>query len=249
MESRHIRSSRAFGLLLFVCLAANMSVAEAGDEHRFSALGAEWRAYDITWTEIENHWLIGATVDVARAGNRNLTGAQILAGLCKEIVRERPGVPVEGAHAGSLFRVDLNVVAPNGRTVWPYPVPVPVRSGECQISDGRQDFFITYPGGLDGWRFLGGTIQQAGNAQRRQLTFEPDEGSEVTLGDFDFELACTATLNDPTVQTVQSSYERQNAGSTFEPGVVVIVAKQGGGSGVFVGEVYQTSSGKCVRQQ
>lgn len=249
---RNIYSFRLFAFFLFISATYNASIAKADEEYIFPAFGTVWRAYNINWVEIEKRWLIGATIDVVRPSNRGLTAPQMLAAFCKQLVQMRPNFPGKASREQKIFRVDLNVIATNKRPVWPTPVPVRVRADECQVKEGSQQFFIKYPGSLDGWRFHSAIIQKAGEIYRRQYTFEPDEGANVKIREFDFDLACRATLNDPTIKKIQASVERQHADKAIEPATVVIVAKQatkrGFKQGMFFGYVYKTVGGRCVKK-
>jgi len=158
----------------------------------------------------------------------------------------RPAGLEDSSDEFDVFRVDMNVVLPNGQSIWPLSLPIFVQDDECLLEGSEQVHVIRYPGRLDGWRYLGGTALKSGSSYRRQFVFEPMKGSSVEIADFNFSAACTAILADPTVQQAQDAWEQQNATLKIEPDLLVIVAKQATQRGAFVGKEYKTVDGECV---
>lgn len=240
---------RLVAFLLFVSSTFGASMAKADEEHVFAALDAYWRAYGISWVEFEEQWLIGATVVSAAPTRVRLSGLQMFAAFCKELVRMKPNGPGKQKQGLEVFRVDLTIIGADSLPIWSAPIPVRVRDNECQVKEGAQNFYMSYPGGLEGWRFHSVTIQKVGEIYRRQYTFEPDEGASVKIREFDFDLGCGAALKDPAILTLQASLVRQYAIKQIavQPDTVVIAAKQGTKLGMFFGHVYKTVDGRCVR--
>lgn len=245
------RSARSLLLIVAViigCSCQGALASQSSETYTFEALGATWRVDSLKWTEIENHWLVAATVRLEKPGRGQLTGPQILSAFCRHIVEKKPGLPINSAAQKKIFRTDLRVLGPNDRPFWPIPVPVLSGNGDCPIKPGGDSVFISYPGALSGWQFVGGTLQKAGSKYRRMLIFQPDQGLDKKLSSFKAELACQATLQDPTVQEAQEAYEQRVTNVDIEQGIVIIIAKSGGKTGTFQGDIFETSSGQCIKQ-
>lgn len=232
----------------FITMAAvaHTPTANANTEHYFVALDGTWRASNIVWSEIESEWLVAATIEIAQPADIGLTAAQMFSAFCGEIVRARPAAPNTTIDGNKIFRVDINIFAPNGRPITSVPAPISVAQGKCQVESGEQTFLPTYPGKLQGWHLSNGNVQKNGETYRRIILFEPSQGADLKVADFDMALACTATLNDPTVQTLQNTLEQRLQNTTVEPNIVVIYAKESGTQGVFAQAVFDTSDGTCV---
>ncbi|MDA0786021.1 MAG: hypothetical protein O3B37_06990 [Proteobacteria bacterium] len=232
----------------FIATAAvlHTPTANADTEHFFVALDGTWRASDIVWSEIDSQWLVAATIEIAQPADIGLTALQMFSAFCSEIVRARPAAPNAAIDAEKIFRVDINILTPNGRSITSAPAPISVAKGKCQVGSGEQTFLPTYPGKLQGWNLANGNVRQNGETYRRIILFEPSQGSRLKVADFDMALACTATLNDPTVQTLQNTLEQRLQNITLEPNIVVIYAKESGAQGVFAQAAFDTSDGTCV---
>ena len=89
---------------------------------------------------------------------------------------------------------------------------------------------------------------------RLQLLFERNTKVKPEPADFDFALACEAAHADPTVRAYieQVAQQAQKQGIEFSPDAVAIMLKHpvkpGMNVGVMAGNVFDTSSGKCVEQ-
>jgi len=232
----------------FIFAAATLytPVAQADTEHYFVALDGTWRASDFVWSEIESEWLVATTIEVASPLDRGLTAPEMFDAFCKEIVRARPGAPNPTIGDQDIFRVDIDILTPNGQPISAAPAPISVAQGQCQIAEGEQSLLPTYPGRLQGWHLANGNVRQNGDTYRRSILFESSHGSNVKVADFDMAVACTATLNDPTVQALQSSFEQGLQNVEMEPNIVMIFAKERATQGVFAQATFDTSDGTCV---
>lgn len=232
----------------FIIVAAVLQTptANAATEHYFVTLDGTWRAKDIVWSEIEGEWLVATTIEIAQPAEIGLTAAQMFSAFCEEIVRARPAAPNATIGASRIFRVDINILAPNGRPITAAPAPISVLQGKCQVAEGNLNLLPTYPGKLEGWYLANGDVRQNGETYRRSLLFESSQGSNLKAADFDTALACRATLNDPTVQTLQNNLEGRLQNIKLEPNIVVIYAKENGAQGQFAQAAFDTSDGTCV---
>ena len=235
-----------YAAFIFVVAALHTPTAHADAEHYFVTLDGTRRASNIVWSEIESEWLVATTIEVAAPLDRGLTAPQMFEAFCKEIVRARPGAPNATISDKRIFRVDINILAPNGRPISAAPAPISVAQGKCQVGGGDQSLLPTYPGRLKGWHLANGNVQQNGETFRRTILFESSRGSNVKVADFNMAVACTATLNDPTVQTLQDNFERGLENVRMEPNIVMIFAKERATQGVFARATFDTSDGTCV---
>tara|TARA_R110002110_G_scaffold85816_4_gene223791 strand:+ start:126781 stop:127521 length:741 start_codon:yes stop_codon:yes gene_type:complete len=231
---------------IFAAAALHAPAAHADAEHYFVTLDGTWRASNIVWSEIESEWLVATTIEVASPLDRGLTAPQMFDAFCKEIVRARPDAPNATIGDQDIFRVDINILTPNGQPISAAPAPITVTQGKCQIAEGEQSLLPTYPGRLQGWHLANGNVQQNGETYRRSILFESSRGSNVKVTDFDMAVACTATLNDPTVQALQNNFEQGLQNVEMEPNIVMIFAKERATQGVFARATFDTSDGTCV---
>ncbi|MGB0571488.1 MAG: hypothetical protein ACPGQM_05350 [Alphaproteobacteria bacterium] len=170
----------------------------------------------------------------------------MFATFCKEILRARPGAPNSTNKDNEIFRVDISINDANGRSITEAPAPISVKQGKCQITDGNDRLLPTYPGKLQGWQLANGSGRRNGDSPRRSILFVPSRESSVKVADFDMALACNATLKDPTVQTLQSSFKQRLQNVTIEPNIVTIYAKERATKGVYAQITFDTSDGTCV---
>lgn len=179
------------------------------------------------------------------------------AAFCGEIVKHRWGHPDRDIEGNEIFRVDVMVQNVDGQPIIPQPAPIEVSSGECQVHGGDQTFLPIYPGRMKGWLFVNGNVQKEGTEDsgikyRRVLIFEALPDADVQMQDFDFTLACEATLADPTVQNLIANYEKRLTNIDLIPNSVSIYVKGKAneqGIGAFAGNIFDTSSEECVEQR
>jgi hypothetical protein len=238
--------ARICAAFIVAAAALHAPTANAEPDHYFVALDGTWKATDVVWSEIETEWLVATTIEVVYAPNRGLTAPEMFEAFCGEIVRARLAAPSTTTSGNEIFRVDINILDPNGRPISPVPTPITVKAGKCQVESGAQNFLTTYPGKLQGWYLANGNVQKYGDTFRRIILFESAQGSDAKVADFDMELACTATLNDPTIQKQQNDFEKRIKDATIEPNIVVIFAKERATQGVFANATFDTSDGTCV---
>lgn len=256
MNRFSIRCQRAtiLSLLAVVILALPIlgsTTATGADIHVFSALGAKWVALDTRWGKIENQWIASTKIDLAEPSNRGFTGPEMFAAFCAEILESKPGAPDNTIDATNIFRVDMDILlGPNNQPIHPFPAPIRVEGGKCQVKEGKQVLSPTYVGRLANWRFYGLNIQNDGDTHRLIYTFEPRDGVDADLGDFDFKVACTAMLNDPTIVALKEKFVLQNRSITVTPNTMLVIAKEARAQrGLFVGAFFSTIGGKCVEQK
>ncbi len=231
---------------MFAVVAPHTPTAKAETNHYFVVLDGTWLATDFVWSEIETVWLVAATIKIAKAPPQKLTGPEMFAAFCAEILRARPGAPASPNKDNEIFRVDININDANGRPITKVPAPISVKQGKCQITDGNDRLLPTYPGKLQGWQLANGNVRRNGESHRRTILFVPSRESNVKVADFDMALACNATLKDPTVQTLQSNFEQRLRNVTVEPNIVTIYAKERATKGVYAQMTFDTSDGTCV---
>ncbi|NKB50346.1 MAG: hypothetical protein GKS02_13390 [Alphaproteobacteria bacterium] len=245
-------------ILLCGCVASTSAIAADGGENRFNTLGGVWRVLDIKWVEIEKQWLFSASVSVEETSDRSVTISDLVYSSCDQLLQLKPDTPVETIHEEDIFRIDLNVMNGSSQLYWPFPVSIPVIAGECLSEEAHQRASIVYPGRLEGWFVVGGPRQKVDEVYRFPLMFRPKEGANVDVSKFDADLACNATLKDPTVQMmqekgrqrfIQANIERGIKDVKVETDVVVIIALGMTKEDNFISETYKITDGKCVRQQ
>lgn len=230
----------------------HFGAAYAADEHRFEALGYVWTASDLNWVQIEKQWLVVTNINIVQTIDRTFSTKKMHQAFCSEILEEKVGAPNKNVTRDDIFRVSFNVIGQDGRLAWALPVPIPVVDGECQVTDGSKPYFPTYPGRLVGWRLVDAGIQKSEGNNRIQLTFEPDDGASKNSESFDFAAACEATLVDPSVHAMQSQFEQLAQAQNIEvqTDIVAIFVKipvqPGTNQGIFAGNFFDTSSGRCI---
>ena len=234
---------RVLPLIIVIGFSGSISTAKADQSYTFKAFGAIWRASDIKQVRIEKQTMASLRVELFKPGEGSATAPQMLSKFCGEFVKRNL--------KQKIFRVDLTVVAtlgPDKKPVWPTPVPIQVRANKCQTNPESGGYFIKYSGRLEGWKFSRGTVQKSGAKYQRLIVFEPAYNADVKLDDFDFDFACMATLKDPTIQESLAGYEKTLTNITIQPNMVTIIAKQNSKQGIFIGEIFKTARGRCVKQ-
>ncbi len=253
LEIRRRAASLGAALIAASMLVGSPINAQTVTLYGFDALGGTWLASDIAWAEIDNQWLAAASIRMAKSPNRGLTAPEMLSAFCDQMLEIRPEAPNKNIDRDDMFRVDLKILGPDNQPLWPRAVPIPVSDGACRVNDGSENYFPTYPGRLEGYRFFHIGVQTIENeSHRMQIMFQPDESAGIEPAQFDPELACNATLADPLLADLRKLVEQQAETRKIElqrDKVVVVLAikpEPGTNFGVFAGNAFDTSSGECV---
>jgi hypothetical protein len=252
LNLRGVSSLSYAALIVALMFIASPSKAQTLDVYHFNAFGGSWAATEIVWVKIEKKWLVSATILNTKQTNRGLKAPEMFAKFCEQISSRIPYAPTREIDTINIFRVDLNLIGPNGAPIAALPVPIPVSNGKCQVNDGSKDYSPIYPGRLTGWQFIQLDIQKSEDWNRIQWTFEQIEGVEVEKGSFDFAAACEAARLDPSVQNFQKKIEERAKldGVELQTNIVSVILRlppePGENLGLFFGYTYDTSTGTCV---
>lgn len=229
-----------FAALCLIGLGAGAALyAPLPDPDRVEALGGTWSVPVENWHETDGVHRAQIVMVAKEIDLQDVPVKTVMAGICDGFVAARAG-QVEGA----IYRVDLNVLLPNGNLAYGKPVPIPVDGTACDTERFGDTFFPTYPGTLSDWFLAGSGMVQHNDVLLRQVTFQPQPGTEAKVADFDYDQACEAIRHDP---LARRAVQRDNVViPAIGAGALVIRASEAVEGGSYRDRIYQIAPEGCA---